>query len=379
MPSGDTTSLEERLSLAHSRRTFSKIIAGGITGAIIASQAGAKAFSPPTGMVRIDGNESPTGPLPEAVKAAADILSRMNRYEPSNERSLLVDTIAQTERLPADHVIPWPGSSDPLYRIIMAYTSHSRSLVCADPVFEAAPNLAMTINTKVMKVPLTPAYAHDVKAMYAADPGAGVYYLCNPNNPTGTLTSIADIEWLLDKIPADSILLLDEAYIHYAAEATGVKFVREGRNLIILRTFSKIFGMAGMRMGMTLGRPDLTKPILPFGTSSTNFLPMPAVVAATASLMQPAAIAARSRANATTRQDVFAQLDRRGLKYTPAAANHFLLDWGRPAQEMRAMMKTRGFLIGRSWPSHPNCSRVSIGSDEEMEAFIKAIDAMRSA
>ena len=129
-----------------------------------------------------------------------------------------------------------------------------------------------------MKVPLTSTYAHDVKAMLAAAPDAGMFYICTPNNPTGTLTSHSDIEFLLANKPKDSILLVDEAYIHFSDATTALDLVKADKDVIVLRTFSKIYGMAGLRCGFAIARPDLLEKMGAF--SGWSAMPITAVAAA---------------------------------------------------------------------------------------------------
>ena len=169
----------------------------------------------------------------------------------------LTSLLATEFNLPSDHVAIYAGSSDPLQFATLAFTSPTRSYVTADPSYEAGMVAAAANGAKVIKVPLTSTYAHDVKAMVAADPNAGVLYICSPNNPTGTLTPKEDILWALEHKPAGSILLVDEAYIHFADSPSVLDQVALGKDLIVLRTFSKIYGMAGLRCGVAFGRPDL--------------------------------------------------------------------------------------------------------------------------
>ena len=152
-----------------------------------------------------------------------------------------------------------------LARAVVAFCSPAKGLVTADPTYETAGRAAQFLGVPVKAVPLKADYSHDVKAMLAANPNAGVYYICNPNNPTGTMTPMADIEWLVDNKPAGSIVVIDEAYIHWTAgypNNTATHLAAAGKDVMIMRTFSKIFGMAGMRVGYFMGRPDLIKKML---------------------------------------------------------------------------------------------------------------------
>ena len=159
---------------------------------------------------------------------------------------------------------PYAGSSAPLHQAVLGFTSPTKPFVTADPGYEAPERAAQFIGAKVIRIPLTKTYAHDVKKMAAASPDAGLIYICNPNNPTGTLTPKADIEWLVANKPKGSVLLLDEAYIHIAGAPMCSDLVAQDKDIVILRTFSKIYGMAGLRAGAAIGRPDLLEKIRPW-------------------------------------------------------------------------------------------------------------------
>ena len=157
-------------------------------------------------------------------------------------------TLGETEGLKPEQLRVYPGSSEPLHHAVAVFTSPQRSYVTADPGYEAGMIAAHAGGAKVVKVPLTKSYAHDVKAMLAAAPDAGVFYVCTPNNPTGTLTSHSDIEYLVENKPKGSIVLVDEAYIHFADAVSVMDLVKADKDVILLRR-SKIYGMAGLRCG----------------------------------------------------------------------------------------------------------------------------------
>jgi len=231
---------------------------------------------------------------------------------------------------------------------------------------ERTARAARFIGAKVIGVPLTSSYAHDVKAMAAASPNAGLIYVCNPNNPTGTLTPREDIEWLLENKPKGSILLLDEAYIHIAGAPMGSDLVAKDKDIVILRTFSKIYGMAGLRAGAALGRPDLLQKIPPY---SSGALPVTGMVAATASLKSKTVVPERRKIIADVRADVLGFLEKHRFKYVPSVSNKFMVDVGRPGGEIIEAMRKEKVYIGRVWPSWPTYVRVSIGTQDEMNKF----------
>src|SRR5260370_3756481 len=183
---------------------------------------------------------------------------------------------------------------------------------------------------RVVKTPLRSSYAHDVKTMLGAAPDAGLFYICTPNNPTGTLPPNADIEHLVEHKPKGSMVLVDEAYIHFSDAITALDLVKADKDVIVLRTFSKIYGMAGLRCGLAIGRPDLLAKISSF--SGWNSLPVPAVAAALTSLDDTTVVPERKRINAAGRSETFAWLDRNRYSYVPSVSNCFILDTKHPAK-----------------------------------------------
>jgi histidinol-phosphate aminotransferase len=322
--------------------------------------------SMPANAVKIDSNENPLGPGASARQALTAILPQGGRYSFGLTDDLL-ETLASTEGLKPDQIRLYPGSSEPLHHTVAVFTSPQRCYVTADPGYEAGMIASNVIGTKVVKVPLTKNYAHDVRAMLAAAPDAGVFYIASPNNPTGTLTSHSDIEYLVENKPKDSIVLVDEAYIHFCDAPSAIDLVKAGKDIIVLRTFSKIYGMAGLRCGAAFGRPDLLEKIENYG--GWNAMPITALVAATASLKDPQLVPERKRVNATVRAEVFAWLDRNGYSYIPSEANFFMLDTKKPAKPAIDAMAKQNVFIGRIWPSMPTYTRVTIGTAPEMEQF----------
>ena len=316
--------------------------------------------------VLLDSNENPLGPCQAARDAISAIIPQGGRYS-DNLTDELVTTFAQMEGLNPDYVYGTPGSTPPLSLSVLAFTSPHKSYVTADPCFETGMDLASIAGARVVKVPLTKAYAHDLKVMLAAGPDAGVFYICNPNNPTGTLTSHSDIEHLVAHKPQDSIVLVDEAYIHLCGAPSALDLVKAGKDVIVLRTFSKVYGMAGLRCGFVIARPDLLERVIAHG--GRNFMPTTAVAAALASLKDPALVPERRRINADIRQQTFQWLDRNGYAYIPSESNCFLLDTKRPGKDVRDAMAKENVLIGRVWPVMPTYVRITVGTQEEMERF----------
>jgi len=327
----------------------------------------------PPGAVKIDNNENPLGPCNESLEAMRAILPQGGRYMfylPGE----LSELLGSQEGVSQKYVQVHDGSSAPLLQAVLSFTSPSRPFVIADPGYEAGAEAAKFVGAKVVQVPLTKDYAHDVRKMAAVE-NAGLIYICNPNNPTGTLTKKEDIEWLVANKPAGSVVMIDEAYIHFAGkdEHTSMKLVAQDKDVIILRTFSKLYGMAGLRAGVAIGRPDLIKKTRGFGI---NWNPVTSVAGAMAALKAKEVIPQRQKINAEIRDSTIAFLEKKGFKVIPSVSNKFMVDTRRPTREARAALQKDLIYVGRPWPSMPTWIRVSVGTKEEMEkfqaAFIKA-------
>ena len=366
-----------------SRRSFLHLSAAASTAAAIrfmsepmlAAAARRRPIAPP-GAVVIDANENPLGPCQAARDAMASILPLGGRYS-DNLTDELVNTFAQIEGLKPDYIRATVGSTPPLALSTVAFTSPTKSYVTADPGFELGMMVSEHVGARVVKVPLTKTYAHDVKAMLAAGPDAGLFYICNPNNPTGTLTSHDDIEYLVENKPKDSIVVVDEAYIHLTPAPNALDFVKAGKDVIVLRTFSKVYGLAGIRCGFIIARPDLADRVLDRG--GYNFMPVTAVVAATASLKDANLVHERRRINASIRQQTFDWLSRNGYTFIPSESNCFMLDVKRPGQGVRDAMAKENVMIGRIWPIMPTWVRVTVGTQEEMSKFQTAFQKVMKA
>lgn len=329
----------------------------------------------PADAVRISSNENPLGPCKEGLEAIYQVAPFGGRYSPHGESQQLVRTIAEVEGVKPDHVQATAGSSDPLTRSACAFTSPSLSWVMANPGYGGgAPKY---IGSQVHRVPLRPDHSHDVEAMVKADPEAGVYYVCNPNNPTGTVTARKDIEYLLANKKPHAIVVVDEAYIHFSDNAQScADLVAAGKDVVVLRTFSKAYGMAGIRAGFALGRPDLLARMSAFGSS--GFLPITGVACATASLKVKPLIAERRSINKQIRENTFEHLEKRGISYIPSQSNFFLMEVGRPGAEVARAMTEHKVYIGRVWPIWPTKVRVTVGTQQEMDKFKAALDKVMS-
>ena len=355
----------------YSRRTFGRIAAavgGGLTAlpffneGALAQNSQVKGI--PADAVLINANENPLGPCKEAMEAAHRMVSLGGRYR-YDEGDLVQEILAEQEGVKLNYVKVYPGSSAPLHQAMLAFSSPTKALVVADPSYESAERAAQYFNNKVVKVPLTADYKHDVKKM-AEVKDAGCFYICNPNNPTGTVTPQADIRWLVENKPKGSIVVIDEAYMHLSDEPFNNDLVAKDKDVIILRTFSKIYGMAGLRAGAAIARPDLIEKLQIF---SAGMLPITGMAAASASLKVKNLVPERRKLIAEIRHDSLAWVQSKGFKCTPSVSNCFMIDVKKPGAEVMMAMRQDKVYIGRVWPSWPTNVRVTVGTKDEMAKF----------
>lgn len=369
------------MSSSLSRRSFlqaSTAASAALALRIVTEPVLAYAAAPahPPGAVMINANENPLGPCAAAREAVVAITPRSGRYLMESTNALEAQ-FAQAVGVDKEEVAIYAGSTPALVHAVHTFCSPRATYVAANPGFEAGIFAAENAGARVINVPLTNTHAHDVKAMLAAGGDAGVFYVCNPNNPTGTLTSHSDIEYLVENKPKNSIVLVDEAYIHFSDAPTSIDLVKAGKDVIVLRTFSKIYGMAGLRCGFAIARPDLLEKIHNYG--GFNFMPVTAVAATTASLNDSALVAERKRINQQVRAATFAWLDRNGYSYLPSQTNFFLLDVKRPPKDVIAAMAKQNVVIGRVWSSMPTSTRITVGTGDEMQQFQQALNRVMKA
>jgi histidinol-phosphate/aromatic aminotransferase/cobyric acid decarboxylase-like protein len=283
--------------------------------------------------------------------------------------------LASIEGVPQDHVNGYPGSSQPLAQSAPAFTSPNNPWVMGSPGYGSGG--PAFVGNKVLHIPLRKDYSHDVEAMIKADPNAGAFYICNPNNPTGTLTSKKDFDYILANKPKNAVLIIDEAYVHFAGpENYSTEYVRQGKDVVVLRTFSKIYGMAGLRAGALYGRPDLLDKVAAYGRGGN--LPVTATACAAASMkniktMMPERLALNKR----NRDFTFAHLDKIGVAYIPSGSNFFMMSVkGMTGVQVGTAMEAKKVILAGAtrWPEWPNHIRVTVGNMDDMTKFNAAIE-----
>jgi histidinol-phosphate aminotransferase len=351
-----------------SRRHFAALLGAG---AAVAAFPPVLARNAPGAPVLLNANENPYGPSPAAMRAIRDSLGELFRY-PDEARDVLVATIAKMHGVTSSEVLLGNGSSDILRLAAFAFPG---KLVTANPTFEALWNHAR--DREVVKVPLDAAYAHDLDKMLEASRDAGLVYVCNPNNPTATITPKAALRAFLDAVPSSTAVLVDEAYFHYAESPdyeSVAPLIATKPNLIVARTFSKIYGMAGMRCGYALAQhATIEKLEAQQAWDPINLL---AAVAANASLNDAAYAVASRKRNHDVRAHVVAELERLGYHALPSEANFMMIDMREDVKPLIAKFREQGVRPGRLFPPMPQHLRVTIGTPEEMGRFVDVFRAI---
>jgi histidinol-phosphate aminotransferase len=324
--------------------------------------------------VFLSANENPLGPSNSAREAIAKVDNQAGRYY----RTYHLETIkvfSESVGLKQDYVQLYPGSTGPLDLALYSSLLNGKDLVVGDPSYEQGPAAGAKIKAKVHLVPLLPTGAYDIDEMLKVSDSIGAFYICNPNNPTGTMTPKSKIIRLVKNKPAGSVVIIDEAYHHFSTDESSIDLVGADQDVIVLRTFSKLYGMAGLRAGFLIAKPELQQKISLIGIAAGTGTGLASVsvwtaAACLASLKDPSLIAARRKINKDTRENVFEWLEKNGYSYLKGSrANCFLVDVKRPGKEFATQMAREHIYIGRTWPAMPSYSRITIGTQEEMDKF----------
>jgi histidinol-phosphate aminotransferase len=330
--------------------------------------------------VIISSNENPLGPAQSTLTAICDTAKLGGRYH-GEETMKTVAVFNEQFGLKRGYSALFPGSGGPLDLALMSNIGPDKPLVFGDPSYEQGPRAAETMGAPKFAVPLTATYAHDVKAMLKAHPSPGAYYIVNPNNPTGTMTPKEDIVWLLNNKPKGSVVIVDEAYFHFSNDESVIDQVAADKDIIVLRTFSKIYGMAGLRAGFAVARPDLLEKFstVAHPARSLASISITSAAGARAGLQDKDLVSLRKKINSDVRADTLEFLTKKGYKIVPGSqANMFMVDVHRPGKEFQAAMLKENIAIGRTWAAMPNHVRVTVGTKDEMAkfqtAFVKCMD-----
>ena len=374
-----------------SRRNFLKTLSVGAAMGIGASTPAAamKNFwqvDPPlvprrmlNAPILLNSNENAYGPPPRVMDAMRDSMHLANRY-PDRDYERLTEAITSMHKVNSDQVLLGCGSTEILRLAGDAFTTDQTRLVVATPTFEAIARYAETGGTPVFRVPLDRDYAHDLEGMQRAGGNqAGLFYICNPNNPTASITPRKRIEAFLGRIPASSRVLIDEAYHHFAAGSSSdyMSFLDrpfDDDRIIVARTFSKIYGLAGMRLGYAVSTPANIARMKPYQLyDNVNIV---AARGGMAGLNDDAGTQVSVQRNAADRREFVSQARARKLSVIPSYANFVMMETGIPIETLISYFESKFIHIGRPFPPMNTFARISLGLPAEMQTFWKTWDAM---
>lgn len=329
-----------------------------------------------TGLIKLASNENPLGPSPRAIDAMHHMATKMHLYPDADSHDLRLALAAHLD-VQDDCLVFGNGSDDVIHLLGVTFLEPGDEVIQADPSFVRYEAAALLNGVECRKVPLTPDWTHDLDAMAAQiTPHTRLIFICNPNNPTGTIVTHSQLGRFLDQAPDRALTVIDEAYYEYAAGAAdypdSLHWVRAKRNVVVLRTFSKAYGLAGLRIGYGVMRPEiahwLERTREPF---NVNHMAQTAAVAA----LQDAEFIARTVAvNSQGKHDCYAAFDALGLAYTPTYSNYIWVNVGKSGRAAYEALLRCGVIVRYSdafgGPTH---LRVSIGTPQENARFLQAL------
>jgi histidinol-phosphate aminotransferase len=368
-----------------SRRDFLRIGAGAVTAAIpwrLAADGPPLLESAPggpdDGLILLYSNENAYGPSAKVRNAITSAAQNANRY-PRMRYNSLTEKIAGIHNVSPDRVLLGCGSTEILRVAACAFLGRGKQLIHASPTFEAIEHYAASVDSEVIAVPLTSAFAHDLDAMLGrVGASTAVVYICNPNNPTASITPRKDLEAFISKLPVSTLVILDEAYHHYAG-ASGMygSFLDhpfDDQRLIVLRTFSKVYGLAGLRLGYAVASPKVIQQMRRFATQdNVNAI---ATESAFVALDDADGINDFIQRNTNDRQEFFNQAMARVVKPIDSHANFVMMNTLHAAEDVIQHFRKNNILIGRHFPPMDTYIRVSLGRPEEMLAFWRTWDLL---
>jgi histidinol-phosphate aminotransferase len=364
-----------------SRRDFSKVVGGSLAAAVYApylrAAQGARHDKPvPPGAIRINFNENPYGPSPKALAALGTCGGIASRYPDASYFSL-TDALAKKHGVERENVTLGCGSTEILCIADEAFVSAEKHLVVADPTFEAVIEYVNAAHGAAVKVPLTKDYRHDLDAMAAqCTSKTGLVYVCNPNNPTGTVVTRNELAAFVDRVPSSAMILVDEAYFEFAEDpnyGTAIALIPQHPNVIVSRTFSKVYGMAGMRLGYAVGAKNVIASLRPYNLQPFNGNAA-VLAAAHASLSDQVHIVECGKKLTDTRAWLCDRMAKDGRKFIPSQANFVMIDLDTDVQPVIDQFFARKIVVGRRFAGMPTFLRVSIGTRPEMEQFVAALE-----
>lgn len=367
-----------------SRRRFFQTSAIAAAATLAAPEELFGAFEPQRSNPKMDGvillnsNENAYGPLPSMLTAMKDATAQAHRY-PNGQA--LIARLAELHKVRPEQIVLGCGSGEILRMCVEAFTGPEAGVVIASPTYEAVGRHARLRGRRVAAVPLNQRYEHELDKMAeAAAAQTGLVFICNPNNPTASLTPRKAIENFIAGLKDRQTVLVDEAYHEFALGSPDyASFLEKPTNsdrVVVARTFSKIYGSAGIRVGYAVGPVDAIRRMrefaLPYGASVI------AVAAALAGLNDLTGLNAAIKRNEADRSEFLRQARQRNVSVIPSWGNFAMVDTGRPIREAIDYFARHKIAIGRPFPPYETHARISFGRPEEMQAFWQAWDGMKS-
>jgi histidinol-phosphate aminotransferase len=363
-----------------SRRRFALSLGAALGTAVAhppASSASGAAEAAGRAVVDLSSNENPYGPAPTALEAMARSQAVASRYPDASEQET-IEAIARHHGVPPERIVLGCGSSEVLRLCDAAFLGPGRTVVAAEPTFEAVLHYAKVTKAEPVTVPLTADFRHDLPAMArACGERAGLVYVCNPNNPTGTIVSGEALLDFLARVPPATAVVVDEAYHHFVedpAYRSAVGMIDRHPNVVVARTFSKVYGLAGMRLGYAVASTANAEALRAHASwSNANA----AVLAAARACLADEGLALRQRARMNaTRRWLEAELHRDRRRTIPSETNFLMIDAGGDVKPLIAALAERGVKVGRRFAAIPTWLRVTVGTEEETRAFLAAFRAI---
>jgi histidinol-phosphate aminotransferase len=323
-------------------------------------------------------NENPYGPSPAARAAISQAIPDACRY-PDDDIERLIATLAQHEGVSSEQIAVGSGSGELLRALGLIIGRDDGELIVADPTYAELPSYARQMGAQLKPVHVDARLRHDLAAMRAAvSARTRAVYLCNPNNPTSTALPAQAIAAFVDSLPAQVTTIIDEAYMDFVDDPevhSAAALVASGKRAVILRTFSKIHGMAGVRCGYALAGPQLAGQLAETCMALPNIF---AMRAARASLADRVFLTDCRRRILASRTRLTAELIRLGCRYAQPQGNFVFFDTGAPVAQFAHFMRGHNILVGREFPGYPNWCRITIGTESEVDAFLQGLRAYRT-
>ena len=366
-----------------SRRQFASSLGLGLLARPTPAAVQAPAVSPPaapapaTGapsLIGLDSNENPYGPSARGLAAMTRAQAVAARYPDAKEQQL-AEALARFHGVAPEQLVLGCGSGEILKMADAAFLGPGKAVIAAEPTFEAVFDYAVATKAEAVKVPLAADHRHDLPKMAAAcDARTGLVYVCNPNNPTGTIVTADELQAFVARVPRSAVVLVDEAYHHFVEDPryrSALDLLPRHDNVLVVRTFSKIYGLAGMRLGYAVGTKEKAAALRAqqvWSNANTSVLD-----AALEMLAEPGYVEKTRLAMNGTKRWLVEELHKDGRRTIPSEANFLMFEVGRDVGPLVEAFQAKGVKVGRRFPALPTHLRISIGTDAETRAFLVAL------